>query len=157
MSQRPRHIKANPALPRLTKKNHTVTSDYDRQYNCIAYAADVTSRKYWPGFHPDYYWPSHLTNVESVEAFIELYSSLGYELVTGPTAAKFEVGFERIAIYVSPITGKPTHAAKQTGPSTWASKLGDSYDIEHTTEAAVADGLYGQPAVYLRRKMRAPL
>ena len=50
-----------PVFPNLTNDVHVVKSPYDRNYNCIAFAADDQSKWWWP-LSPDDYWPPSVTN-----------------------------------------------------------------------------------------------
>ena len=112
MGQRPKHIKRSNYFPRLSKKNHSVESDKDGNYNCIAYAAGSTMKKWWPIFRKDAYWPLGVPYSETVDAFIRAFQTLGYvECLDGT----FVQDTEKIAIYSNDGTrgGKPTHAAKQ--------------------------------------------
>jgi hypothetical protein len=147
MAQRPKHLKRSDDFPKLTKKSHLVTSDRDPRQNCIAFAAGVKNKKYWPIFHPDFAWISGIPRVETVEAFVRFYETFGY-VETGD--GEYAEGFEKIAIYTNR-GGKPTHASLQIGPDKWASKLGNSYDIEHATNA-VSEGLYGAIVKFMARR-----
>lgn len=149
MPQRPKHLKPCPELPNLRKKNHDVTSDIDPRYNCIAYAAGITNRKYWPVWAPDCYWPPNVPMVVHVDAFVRLYETFGYALIGGPPQSNYRSDVERIAIFAT-ADGKPTHAARELGPNKWASKLGNSFDIEHQ-QSAVTGGLYGEVILYMGR------
>lgn len=146
MPQRPKHLKKSDDFPKLSKKSHDVTSDIDPRYNCIAYAAGITNRKYWPAWHPDYYWPADVPRAETLDAFKQLYETFGY---SGPSTNAHVEGIEKIAIFTDK-AGKPTHAAFQLPGGRWASKLGNGFDIEHD-ELAVSGGLYGQPVYYMER------
>jgi hypothetical protein len=144
---RPKHIKKYPLIPSLNKRNNDITSDADPQYNCVAFAAGVTNRKWWPLFQPDFYWPPGAPKINSIGSFVTAFSTLGYvECEDG----SFEEGFEKVAFYVR--NGQPTHAARQVGPGRWKSKLGDWYDIEHTNDA-VSSGHYGQIEKYMKRPL----
>ncbi len=143
---RPKHIKHHPRIPSLNKKNNNVTSDEDSQYNCIAFAAGVTTRKWWPAFHPDYYWPPKAPRINAIASFVKAFEMLGYEECDDGT---YEDGFEKVAFYTR--DGVPTHAARQIGPGKWQSKLGDWYDIEHAVDA-VSSGDYGKITKYMKRK-----
>jgi len=146
---RPKHLKPSSAFPKIRKANNDVTSDIDATYNCIAFAAGVTNRKFWPGYHPDYYWPPTIPRLPNIDSFIKLYESYGYAQCAD---GAFRAGYEKVAIYATK-DGSPQHAAKQIGPNRWASKLGDSYDIEHAT-AAVSGGMYGEMVAFLERPLR---
>lgn len=153
MGQRPKHLKKNSDtvrwFPNLNKKNHDVTSDEDPRYNCIAFAAGITNRKFWPTFYPDYYWPPGIPKLEKIEAFIKLYESYGYSVITDGTNGTYVPGVEKVAIFATQ-DSIPKHAARQIGQDRWASKLGESFDIEHK-QNAVSGGQYGFIVVYMRR------
>jgi hypothetical protein len=149
VGQRPKHIKKSTYFPRLNKKNHSVESDRDGGYNCIAFAAGITTIKWWPIFHKDAYWPADVPYSETVDAFVRAFGTLGYvECQDG----SFVLGVEKIAIYSRDGTraGRPTHAARQVDEKSWASKLGNDYDIHHR-ERVVSGGGYGEIAVFMQR------
>jgi len=147
-TSRPKHIKRHPQIPSLNKTNHDVTSDSDPQYNCIAYAAGITNRKWWPNFLPDFYWPPDAPKVNSINSFITAFAALGYEVCDD---GDYETGFEKVAFYTR--NGVPTHAARQIGPNKWQSKLGSWYDIEHQKDA-VSSGDYGRMDTFMKRPLR---
>ncbi len=133
-------------FPRLAASGWQVTSAAARAYNCIAWAAGVTDRWWWPSPHPHAYWPEGVPLAESLEAFTQAFRSLGY----APTDdARLEVGADRVAIYVGS-DGVVTHAARQLQNGKWTSKLGRDVDIEHALDGL--DGSeYGRVACVLRR------
>src|SRR5215203_195187 len=103
MGQRPKHLKKRKEFPSLTKKNHSVESDIDPNYNCIAYAAGITTRKYWPIFHPDYAWIRGIPSTEEVESFVKFYETFGYAETDN---GEYVEGHEKIAIFIG-ANGKP--------------------------------------------------
>jgi hypothetical protein len=149
MWKRPKHIKRSAYFPRLTKKNHSIESCKDGNYNCIAYAAGSTTIKWWPIFQKDAYWPPKVPYSETIDAFIKAFATLGYaECADG----SFEQGIEKVAIYSKDGTrsGKPTHAARQVEGQKWASKLGGDYDIHHS-QLAIGGGGYGEITAFMKR------
>jgi hypothetical protein len=145
MAQRPKHIKKSNEFPRLNKQNHDVTSDKSGNYNCIAWAAGTTTIKWWPVFAPDAYWPPSAPKVETLDAFIKAYETLGYAVCAD---GSYVEGTEKIAIYTK--SGKPVHAARQIDAVNWTSKLGGREDISHHRDV-VSDGMYGTIEVYMSR------
>jgi hypothetical protein len=134
--------------PKLTDRNHKTASCADSRYNCIAYAANITNKWWWPSLiDPNVdHWPTGVPDVETVEAFVMAYSSIGY-LPCGMNA-ELEDGFEKIAIYA--IGNEVKHAARQLPSGIWVSKLGKGMDIEHELDAL--DGpCYGSPSQFMRR------
>jgi hypothetical protein len=135
-------MKKSNTFPELTKKNHSVESDYCPAYNCIAFAADVTHIKWWPAFSKDAFWPPGAPYSETLDSFIEAFGTIGYiECESG----EYVDGHEKVALYTHDGSrgGRPKHAAKQIDETQWASKLGNSFDIKHH-KGAVSGGDYGR-------------
>lgn len=116
-------------------------SPIDHDYNCIAFAAGDTARFWWPPppapLKGGSYWPPGAPADETIDAFVEAFRTVGYEVCGDGT---FEPGFEKVAIYAR--SGVPTHAARQVvAEGKWMSKLGRGYDIAHDD----VDGVGGHP------------
>ena len=56
-------------FPYLRDRSYRVTSLYDDDYNCIAWAVDDTENWWWPD--DDSYWPEHVDREHTLDAFIE--------------------------------------------------------------------------------------
>ena len=135
-------------FPNLAHEGYELTSPIDPAYNCIAWAATVNNRWWWPDPLRQCYWPSAVPRRCTVEAFILAYGLSGYVVCESDT---YEDGYEKIMIYTDQ-NNLPKHAARQIGAGRWTSKLGPYKDITHTR-----DGLngvqYGQPKIFMKRKM----
>ena len=132
-------------FPRLVGTEWKFTSPESKKYNCIAWAADDHSKWWWP--HPFYgYWPPGAPVEETLDAFIQAFSVLGYKVCNDST---LEPGVEKVAIFAKK-DGTPTHGARQLPSGKWTSKLGNSFDIQHELEALEA-GEYGAVAVIMSR------
>src|SRR5436305_13703521 len=116
-------------FPNLQHSEYSVESEPTDIYNCIAWAAAVADRWWWPGEAEDSYWPLE-PEPASLTTFIRAFASLGYEACPD---SSLEVGFEKVAIYAEP-TGAPTHMARQLRSGMWTSKCGGLEDIAHTLE-----------------------
>jgi hypothetical protein len=132
-------------FPRLQTGNYQVTSPADRDYNCIAWAANDNESWWWPDPADEDYWPEGVPREETLTAFLAAFATLGF-LPGGDEAA--EEGFEKLALFVK--VGVPTHAARQLPSGRWTSKLGRAEDIEHDLRDIEGD-IYGTVAVILRR------
>lgn len=134
-------------FPNLVMSEYQVKSDETPEYNCIAWAAGDSSRWWWPS--PFSYWPAEAPQEVTLEGYRAVFEQMGYEECA---TDELEPGFEKVAIYLD-TDGSPTHAAKQLGNGSWASKLGSWEDIEHPTLHALEGiGLaYGTVALILRR------
>ena len=155
-------------FPFLTKDLYEVTDDESDEYNCIAFAAGDETRWWWPDPGGDYYWPIQKRE-ETIEAFIEMFESLGYQKCW---RSRQKQGFEKIALYCDPIgcvatpwhaevlPNSPTHAAKQFRNGFWRSKLGSWEQIEHKTleclngtDRTGQRTSYGEPTKFLKRQI----
>lgn len=144
----PFHELARDLLPNLTPENYRITSPMTWEYNCIAWALGLVDSWWWPS--PGRYWPPDVPREETVDAFIAMFATQRY----APCAAiDVEADFEKVALFV--VGSTPTHAARQLPGGWWTSKLGPSVDIEHIDLEAIGGGAYGEPAVFLSRKVSA--
>lgn len=133
-------------FPNLNAQNHRVTSQKDPSYNCVAWAVEDSSL-WWD--HIGGFWPEGVTRDVSVDAYVELFQRLGFELCDN---ANLEPDFEKVALYEK--AGEFTHVARLLNSGNWTSKLGALEDIEHSDLESLADGSYGRPLVFLRRLTR---
>lgn len=132
--------------PKLDEKNHTITSDVTPNYNCIAWAYEISNKKMWPGV-PDYYWPSDASASDELAAIIQLYLDAGYERCE---KGDLESGYKKVAIYTD--QDGPQHAALQLESGKWTSKLGKLQDIEHDSTDDLEGELYGKVSVFLKKR-----
>jgi hypothetical protein len=119
-------------FPALSGSGYEVTSPAAPDYNCIAWAADDTSR-WWepvPIPLPSYYWPPGVAPELTLASYVQAFESIGYRICGDDT---LQEGVEKIAVYVS-ADGFPTHAARQlasgSGPASsaraWISDIAPS-------------------------------
>lgn len=133
-------------FPRLAGTNAKITSPEDVIYNCIAWAANNNTHWWEPDPNNICYWPPNVPRQYTMTAYIEAFSSIGYQETDNPNP---EDGFEKIAIYAT--NNKPTHAARLKDNGAWTSKLGKLEDIEHPLPEHVGGTDYGEPEVYMKR------
>jgi hypothetical protein len=141
-------------LPHLHTGNCQITSPATRSYNCIAWAAG-TDKQWWDP-HPLYRWPSGVPREVSIDAFLQVYASLGYEICIG---GEPEEGFDKIAIFakLSGTRKVPTHVARQIDSGEWTSKLGPCEDITHSEVHNVNGPIYGEVIYFMSRpKPKSP-
>jgi hypothetical protein len=135
-------------FPSASQQGYSITSDYDKDYNCIAYAAGDNGNWWWPE-PKDTFWPIPTREV-TMDCFIEAFQTRGFEPCEG---GDLEPGYEKIAIYAN-ANREPSHAARQLPSGIWTSKLGTLEDIEHTNLQAIEGARYGYVAQFMRRTMR---
>ena len=139
-------------FPGLVGAAYTITSPSDPGYNCIAWAAQDDSRWWWPDAAGLYFWPENSFRCETLEAFVEVFRKLGFQVCNEPS---WESGWEKIAIYAKE-DGAPTHAARQLADGRWTSKLGMGEDIVHSRLEDLSGEVYGNPVIILRRRVPDP-
>lgn len=145
-------IEAN--FPNLRRDLYRKTSEKCFRYNCIAHAAETDDAWWWPGEGVGIFWPKEIAKEETIECFVQAYSSLGY-VICAVQSRDVEAGFQKVAVYVDE-NGLPTHAARQLPSGEWTSKLGREEDISHLTLEALGDETdgsvgYGRVALILKR------
>jgi len=137
--------------PSLTTENAEVKSPDDPFYNCAAFVADDTERKWWPIDQEGYYWPEGFPRDDSTETILKTFEELfGFERCED---GSFEVGYEKVVIFE--LGGAPQHLAKQLSTGEWISKLGDLEDIVHDSPNNLNGPYYGQAVRFLKKKVSA--
>ena len=96
------------------------------------------------------YWPPKARREETISAFVEAFSLLGYSECEDPT---HEPGMEKIALYAKGKT--PTHAARQLRDGSWTSKCGRENDITHHINGLNGNS-YGRPVKFMTRTIAIP-
>lgn len=134
------------AFPGLNDSNTDPASDATAAYNCIAWAAEDTTRWWWPIPAPPFYWPETAPKAVTVPAFLAVFADLGYNPCD---SAGLEAGYEKVALYVR--AGVPTHAARQLSTGRWTSKIGQAEDIDHASLDCLEGDNYGGVFIILRR------
>jgi len=135
-------------FPGLAKGFYSIMSPATPRYNCIAWAAGEDERCWEPGCLPYAYWPDGISEDFDMDAFIEAFSTLGYEPCED---GKMEEGYEKIALFVDD-SGEPKHASRQLASGRWTSKMGIAgEDIEHDLED-IEGSLYGDVSCFMKRK-----
>ncbi len=136
-------------FPNLSDSNYQNTSPRTREYNCIAWAANDSSRWWEPApTGAGYYWPVSGITEPSIENGIAAFKQLGFSKTTN---LQYEEGYERIAVYEQ--DGEYTHAARQLPSGKWFSKMGALEDIEHNTLEGLVGAEYGTVHAIMRRKL----
>jgi hypothetical protein len=133
------------AFPNLENEGYQETSTATEKYNCIAWAAGLSSQWWWPDPNGAYPWPEGEPRAVTIDAFLAAFATLRYQACD---AGDLESGFEKVAIYS--LDAKPTHAARQLADGRWTSKLRKYLDITHGLPAL--DGpVYGKATHFMKR------
>jgi len=117
-----------------------------QEYNCIAWAASVSDVRWEPDPMDQFYWPDSVTREYTLDAFIEAYKTIGFEVCSDGV---YEQDTEKIALYA--YRGSPEHAARQLENGNWTTKFGHCEDVEHLTLECLEGPLYGKVTAYMKR------
>jgi hypothetical protein len=134
-------------MVRFNNRDFRESSPEDDRYNCIAWAAGDTARFWWCVDSPFVYWPPTAPVEHTIAAFVAAFQTLGYEECGN---GDLETGFIKVALYRDS-SGKPTHAARQLPNGRWTSKLGRSFDVQHSLEE-VEGAKYGHVVKFMRKQ-----
>lgn len=143
-------------FPGLNSDNHfKITSPYDENYNCIAWAAIHTDYWLWPpgGRRLDgvlFYWPIGVPKDDRLSSFIKMYETYGYTLCE---TWDLEEGYRKITIYIKPDGITVTHASRQLRDGHWTSKLGKGNDIQHGNPYSIEGNFYGHVGAFMKKKL----
>lgn len=130
------------------------SSPEDSRYNCISWAMQKKDR--WTAVPAGYryldgvvWWPPGAQQGMDISCLVDAFEHEGYELCDDDG---FDNEWLKVALYYKPETNEWTHAARQLRNGVWASKLGQSNDIEHGTPYTLEGDVYGK--VYCIMKTR---
>ena len=134
--------------PNLKSTDYQVTSPDTIDYNCVAWAMGETDTWWWPIPEDESYWLTNVPSQETLEAFIQVFTVVGYQVCF---TATYETNFQKIAIYV--LNEKPTHVARQLDDGKWTSKLGSNEDIIHHELEGLEGEKYGKVTTIMKRQI----
>jgi len=111
-------------FPQLKLPDYLVTSPATRRYNCLAWAAGETGRRWEPDALGIYYWPPDVPRAVTMESFIQAYGTLGFTPCFFDTS--LVPGTEKIALFGIKQADVivPTHAALQLETGRWNKQIG---------------------------------
>lgn len=147
-------------FPKLISSGYNKTSERTgrppepKAYKCIAWAASVSDRWWWP--EGDDYWPWWSKRKTERKYFIRAFHGLGYTVCND---SSLESSFEKVALYEKD-DFIPEHMARQLADGSWTSKCGPEEGITHFTLDALESfgpwilqriAEYGKDVVYMKR------
>ena len=136
------------AFPKLSHEDFEILDQPSDLYNCIAYAAGDTSKRWDP--NGNYYWPPYATRDSRIESLKEVLAGLGYEPCDD---SYLEDGYQKVALYE--VQGEAKHAAVQMSNGRWRSKMGQGPVVEHRSPESLSGGMYGDATITMRRAVSA--
>ena len=132
-------------FPNLATAGYEITSEASIDYNCIAWAMDISVQR-WDYGDPYGYWPPTVPRNQEAATLVQVFAVAGYSVCDNGDK---EPGYDKVAIYAQ--NGLWEHAARQLDDGRWTSKLGDLEDITHPSAESLAGGFYGGIHCIMRR------
>ena len=129
-------------FPGLAGGGYQITSQASRQYNCVAWALEITAG-WWSH---DGIWLDSVPRSPEAWALVQIFEAFGYAVCD---SAARETGYEKVAVYA--LNGQWMHAARQLEDGQWSSKLGQFEDITHPSLESLAGELFGDVHCVMRR------
>lgn len=137
------------AYPNLTPDIYRVTSKKDKNHNCVAWAAERDTKRWWePLTEPGCYWPQGVPFSHDFQNYVKVFESLGYSQCGD---SSLEEGFEKVALYRD-VFGWFTHVCHQLEDGKWTSKLGPHEDVKHLTLESLETPVDGNVTVLMKRR-----
>lgn len=133
----------------ISDKHFKATSPRTNVYNCIAWAMGFIDR--WVDFArmPGHWWPSGVSRDSKQTTLIEAFKAVGFEVCKDGEPQK---GYEKVALYS--LDGQWTHAARILSTSVYHSKMGRSWDVQHSSGDIFKGSAYGTIYCFMQRKKR---
>jgi hypothetical protein len=148
-------------FPRLANDPHfEITSSASLQYNCAAWAYQVTDKWMCPksawevGSSDDlYFWPDGLEDNTEIVTFVQAFEMVGYRLCED---WKHEVGYHKVALYAWEGANTCSHASREVmedkaNVGRWTSKLGEENDIQHGSPYELEGHVYGEVCCIMKK------
>jgi len=135
-------------FPALKGTSWTVESKGTSLYNCFAWAAGESHRRW--DFTKDDFWPDKNKGKYGIAYLVAAYRAVGFKKCDASDGLNPDERFDKIVLYCRGTEG--THAARLLDCGRWTSKIGDHEDIEHEQPEHLHSGVYGEPFVYMKRK-----
>jgi hypothetical protein len=146
MGKDTRNFFVDKSFPNSLLEPFKITSPETASYNCLAWALNDTSK--WYENDDDYYWFEGIEKNNTLETIQKIFVNFGF-IKTENT--EYQVGIERIALF-SKDNIECTHLARQQDKDQWTSKLGSSYDVNHTLKS-IENGIYGNVVIIMEKRL----
>jgi hypothetical protein len=144
MGKDTRNLLMDKSFPNSFLEPLEISSPETGDYNCLAWALNDNSK--WYESEDDYCWFDKIDRDNKLSTIQKIFEQIGFNLTRN---SEYQVDIERVALF-STDNIDCSHLARQIGKNVWTSKLGSSYDVNHTLRA-IEDGIYGNPILFLER------
>ncbi len=127
-----------------------IMSPQTTKYNCIAWAMGYNDR--WVDINTNmfgHWWPSKIPKGTDPESLIAAFKAVGFEKCSSGLR---EPGFDKVALYQ--MNNEWTHAARIITDEVYHSKMGQLWDIYHSSGDLFKDSPYGNIFCYMKRRHR---
>ena len=103
----------------------------------------------WVDFdiRPGHWWPSLVPRDSKQTTLIKAFEAVGFEVCKDGEPQK---GYDKVALYS--LNGQWTHAARILSTSIYHSKMGRSWDVQHSSGDIFKETIYGTVFCFMQRK-----
>jgi hypothetical protein len=104
------------------------------------------------------FWPRGFEHDASIENFVRIFQYFGYSVCDN---WYHEKGFQKIALYVDPVSQECTHAAREVvadddQQGAWTSKLGKGCLVQHMSPFSLDESVfYGDIHCFMKKQITA--
>ena|ERR1035438_274850 len=134
-----RQIRNN--FPNLTNDKFQFTSEWDPNYNCVAYINDIKDE------YVQFYDEATRTYDTSLKRYISYFEEFGFRVTEN---SDLQEGITKIAISYDE-NKEFRHVCKQLPAGEWTSKLGDWEDITHINPNVLLGNLYANELIFMEK------
>jgi len=138
---------ATPLFPNSLETPFIITSPEARKYNCIGWALE-SDLEWWEPDYENGVWFEDVDNERTIKNVEIVFQKFGFKVCEDETLEK---GFLKIAVF-STDEIHFNHVARQLESGNWTSKIGVSFDVEHSLES-MENGIYGNVVLFMKKKI----
>lgn len=138
-------------FPQLTyDSKFCVTSPVTAVYNCIAWAMGLNDRWVYPEIYiPGHWWPPIPERNLNPDSLVKAFEYMGFIQCPNGNA---EPDFDKVALYKKGANW--THAARILMDNEYHSKMGEAWNIHHSSGNIFEDSVYGKIYTYMKRPIK---
>lgn len=142
------HLTYFSSFPNSKHDPIEICSPETEAYNCIAWALGENFR-WWEPESEGCFWLESLEKGKALTTVVRLFKEAGFKDCKDVLP---ERGYEKVALFSADgLTCE--HVSRQLSTGIWTSKLGLSFDVNHTLHS-LEGGIYGYAVLFLKRVLK---
>lgn len=133
------------SFPNSLHEPFEITSPETANYNCLAWAMKDNSK--WIECDEDYFWFDGIPRDNKLSTIISIFEKKGFQQTKN---IEYEDNTELVALFTKDNI-ECSHLARQIGHQLWTSKLGSSFDVNHSLRS-IERGIYGNAVIFVKKE-----